>query len=57
MAPELVAPLFFTCWLHRAMKESTRLPPERRGKGTYRRLLRTCVEQRRSPALASILSS
>ncbi|MDQ3147463.1 MAG: phosphotransferase, partial [Actinomycetota bacterium] len=57
VAPELVAPLFFTCWLHRAMKESTRLPPERRGKGTYRRLLRTCVEQRRSPALASILSS
>ena len=55
--PELVAPLFFTCWLHRAMKESTRLPPERRPGGTYRRLLRTCVEQRRSKALSSLLSS
>ncbi len=29
--PELTAPLFHTCWMHRAVKESTRLPPDQTG--------------------------
>ena len=27
--PELVEPLFYTCWMHRALKEATRIPPHR----------------------------
>jgi hypothetical protein len=35
----LVAPLVLTCWMHRAVKESSR-----RHEGPYRRLVRYCVE-------------
>jgi len=37
----LVAPLVLTCWMHRAVKESSR-----RHEGPYRRLVRYCVEHR-----------
>lgn len=48
---ELVLPLFFACWLHRAVKESARLPPERLDRGHYARLLRLCIDARDAPAL------
>jgi hypothetical protein len=41
--PSLLVPLLLTCWMHRAQKEASR-----RDDGPYRRLLRHCVEQRRS---------
>jgi hypothetical protein len=41
--PSVLLPLLLTCWLHRAHKEASR-----REDGPYRRLLRSCVEQRRS---------
>jgi hypothetical protein len=47
----LVEPLFYTCWMHRALKEaSTR---SRRGvrDGRYFRLLLRCIEEHRSPGL------
>lgn len=38
--PAHVAPLFLTCWMHRALKESTRLAPGRLQHGHYARLVR-----------------
>jgi hypothetical protein len=39
----LVEPLFVTCWMHRALKEATRLPPARLDSGHYVNLLRLCL--------------
>jgi hypothetical protein len=36
----LVGPLFLTCWMHRALKEATSLPPEHLQSGRYVALLR-----------------
>ena len=41
--PSLLVPLLLTCWMHRAQKEASR-----REDGPYRRLLRSCVQHRRS---------
>jgi hypothetical protein len=41
-----VEPLFYTCWLHRALKESIRLPADSLEKGHYVKLLRLCISQR-----------
>ncbi len=45
---ETVLPLFFTCWMHRSLKEANRLEPARLSQGHYVNLLRLCVEQRDS---------
>jgi hypothetical protein len=39
----LVEPLFATCWMHRALKEATRLSPGRVDSGHYVNLLRLCL--------------
>ena len=39
----LVGPLFVTCWMHRALKEATRLSPARLDSGHYVNLLRLCL--------------
>jgi Phosphotransferase enzyme family len=41
----LVDPLFATCWMHRALKEATRLSPRRLDSGHYVNLLRLCLSQ------------
>lgn len=51
LAPQHVEPLFYLCWVHRALKEATRLPPGRLERGTFVRLLRLCIERRGSPGL------
>lgn len=56
LRPELIAPLFYTCWMHRALKESTRLQKEALSKGTYFNLLRLCIEHRNSTALQALFS-
>jgi hypothetical protein len=43
---ELVEPLFYTCWMHRALKESTRLAAGNLERGQYISVLRACIEQR-----------
>ncbi len=43
---EWVEPLFYTCWVHRALKEATRLPRENLDSGHYINLLRLAIEQR-----------
>jgi hypothetical protein len=53
---ETIAPLFYTCWMHRALKEATRLQKGALADGTYFNLLRLCIERRNSAALASLFS-
>lgn len=52
---ELVAPLFYTCWMHRALKEATRLAPQVVETGHYVNLLRLCIKQRDASALRQLL--
>jgi len=51
VAAEFVEPLFYGCWMHRALKESTRIPPERLDGGHYLNLLRRCLDADGSPPL------
>lgn len=52
----LVEPLFYTCWMHRALKESTRLAPAKLETGHYLNLLRLCIERRSAPTLRRLFS-
>ena len=47
----LVEPLFRTCWMHRALKESSTLRPGRLDQSHYRRLLGRSIERRDAPGL------
>jgi thiamine kinase-like enzyme len=51
LAPQLVEPLFYTCWMHRSLKEATRLAPTKLDSGHYVNLLRLCIAQRNSAVL------
>jgi hypothetical protein len=55
LEPRLVKPLFFACWMHRALKESTRLPVARLSSGHYLRLLELCIEARDARPLRRLL--
>ncbi len=46
--PALIEPLMLTAWMHRAVKEATRLPPDRVGSSRYLRLIRRTIEARGS---------
>jgi hypothetical protein len=48
---ELVEPLFYTCWMHRALKESTRLTAGNLERGHYFSVLNACIEQREALAV------
>lgn len=54
--PQLVEALFHTCWMHRALKEATRLPTDRLDQGHYVQLLRLCIAQRSAPTLRRLFS-
>jgi hypothetical protein len=56
LAREFVKPLFYVCWVHRALKEVTRLPPDRVNRGRYVNLLRLSIERRESPGLRRLFS-
>ncbi len=56
LSGDMVEPLFYTCWMHRALKESTRLNPINLENGHYVNLLRLCIDQRDSPTLTRIFS-
>ena len=47
----LVEPLFQLCWMHRALKASSTLPPGGLARGHYRRLLEASIERRDAPGL------
>jgi hypothetical protein len=56
LSREMIEPLFYTCWLHRALKEATRLPLARLEGGHYVNLLRLCIERRNTSALHRLFS-
>jgi len=45
---EMVGPLLYSCWMHRALKEATRLTPSTLHSGQYINLLRLCIDKRGS---------
>jgi hypothetical protein len=52
-----VEPLFYTCWMHRALKEATRLTPGKLDEGHYVSLLQLCIARRGEPMLTHLFSS
>jgi hypothetical protein len=53
---DLIAPLFYTCWMHRSLKEATRLQKDALQNGTFFSLLRHCIERHEAPALTILFS-
>lgn len=51
----LVEPLFHSGWMHRALKEATRLPADRLAGGHYLALLRRSVERRTTEGFRTLL--
>lgn len=47
----VVLPLFYTCWMHRALKEATRLPANQVDTGRFVNLLRMCIDHPNTPTL------
>ena len=56
LAPELIEPIFYGCWMHRALKECTRIPPDRLDGGHYLNLLRRCLDAHEEPPLRRLFS-
>jgi hypothetical protein len=56
LATDLVEPLFYTCWMHRGLKEAATLPPDRLESGRYVGILRLAIERRESPGLTALFS-
>lgn len=57
LAGSMVAGLFYLCWVHRALKEATRLPPERRQQGHYIRLLRWALDEQLADKLFPVAAA
>jgi thiamine kinase-like enzyme/SAM-dependent methyltransferase len=51
-----IEPLFYTCWVHRALKEATRLRHDTLGGGHYLNLLLMAIENRDTPVLQTLFS-
>jgi hypothetical protein len=51
LEPAHIEPLFHLCWMHRALKEATRLRPSGLERGHYVRLLQMLVAKRDGPVL------
>ncbi len=56
LSSRLVEPLFYLCWVHRAVKEASRLPREELETGRYFNLLKLAVARRDSPGLQRLFS-
>jgi hypothetical protein len=56
LAADLVEPLFYTCWMHRGLKEAATLPPHRLESARYLGILRLAIEGRDSPGLSALFS-
>jgi hypothetical protein len=52
---EAIEPLLYGCWVHRAIKESTRLQAGRLQDGQFVRLIRLMLERPRAPTLARLI--
>jgi hypothetical protein len=53
----LVEPLFVTCWMHRALKEATRLPASRLHSGHYVKLVRLSLDAHAAPGLRRLFGT
>ena len=53
----LIEPLFHLCWMHQALKEATRMAPDRVGGGHYNQLLRLGLERRDAPTLHQLFGA
>jgi len=56
LAVELIEPLYYTCWMHRALKESTRLRESQLPQGHYFNLLKACITNRHTDTLTNLFS-
>jgi SAM-dependent methyltransferase len=54
LEPKLMEPLFYTCWIHRALRQSILLPPERLQEGEAFRVLRESIRRHDAPGLSAI---
>ena len=54
LARELIKPLFFTCWMHRSLKEACRLTESELKNGHFVNVLRLCMREQNSEALKSL---
>lgn len=52
----LIEPLFYTCWMHRALKESMRLDPAKLGHGHFANLIWWCRERQDAPTLQRLFA-
>jgi Phosphotransferase enzyme family len=57
LSSRLVEPLFYLCWVHRALKEASRLTPGQLHEGRYVNLLRVAIERRDAPTLRRLFSA
>jgi aminoglycoside phosphotransferase (APT) family kinase protein len=55
--PVFVEPLFHTCWMHRALKEATRLTPDQLPGGHYFAMMRLGIARRGAPTLRRLFGS
>ena len=55
--PSLVEPLFYTCWMHRALKESNRLDASQLERGRFLELLQMCMERYESSGLQRLFDA
>ena len=53
---DMVEPLFYACWMHRSLKEATRLRADRLERGHYVNLLRLAIDQRGALTLQKLFS-
>ena len=52
---QAIEPLLYGCWVHRAIKESTRMQAGRVQEGQFVRLIRLMLERPRAPTLARLI--
>jgi hypothetical protein len=57
LTAELVEPLFYTCWMHRGLKEAATLPSHRVESGRYVGILRLAIERHDSPGLSALFAT
>ena len=54
LPPEFIKPLFFTCWMHRSLKEACRLSNDELKNGHFVNVLRLCMREQESAALSEL---
>lgn len=57
MPAELVEPLFYTCWMHRSLKEANRLGLNQIPKSHYFNLLLFCIQNRDAPQISRLFDA